>query len=217
MIERHIHSVQLENPGTEEPDATRARLRDFFPRGSTRRMTQLGLILGRVLAELNPRPDDTLVYASTYAEGRALEDYLSSFPAASPTLFQLSIHPSAVQQVLIARQQPIGEFFPLTGHRQLVAHALQTALLAGAPRTIFCGGEERGTWLTECGVASAQTFAFAVALSAQPSGAIGTVRLVPDGGPDGALALPEFFALLLERRPCYQVIAPGLSLDLSWH
>ncbi|HTQ29930.1 MAG TPA: hypothetical protein VMI53_01855 [Opitutaceae bacterium] len=217
MIERHLHAVRLEHPGHEEPEATRARLRELFPRGATRRMTQLGLLLGSVLRDLNLGADDALVYASTYAESRAIEEYLDSFPAASPTLFQTSIHPSAVQQVLIARQQPVGRFFPLTGDRQLAAHALQAALTAGSPRAILCGGEERGTWLTDCGVASAETFAFAVVLAADPAGALGTVRLIPGDEADGALALPEFFALLQERRSLRQVIAPGLTLALSWH
>lgn len=217
MIERHIHAVRLENPGPEEPGATRARLRDLFPRGATRRMTQLGLLLGSVLHDVAPGGEDTLVYASTYAESRALEEYLDSFPSASPTLFQMSIHPSAVQQVFIARQQPVREFFPLTGNRQLAAHAIQTALLAATPRAILCGGEECATWLTDCGAASEETFAFAVVLSADPAGSLGTLGLGHDRETDGALALPEFFALLQERRPLRQAVAPGLTLTLSWH
>ena len=144
MLERHLHALHLEAPGLEEPAATRERVRDAFPRGATRRMTQLGLLLGAVLEKISPTEDDTLVYASTYAESRALEDYLASFPTPSPTLFQTSIHPSAVQQVLIARQQAVRNFFPHTGQAQLVAQATQTALLAPTAHTILCGGEERG-------------------------------------------------------------------------
>ena len=97
-------------------------------------MTQLGLLMGGVLDPLRPGEEDGLVYASSYGESRALHDYLASFPTASPTLFQTSIHPSAVQQVLIARQQPVRELFPLGGRAQLVAHAAQAALLSPAPR-----------------------------------------------------------------------------------
>lgn len=217
MIERHLHAVRIENPGLEEPAATRERLRELFPRGATRRMTQLGLLLGSVLDGIKLTADDTLVYASAYAESQALEDYLTSFPSASPTLFQTSIHPSAVQQVLIARQQPLPQFFPLTGHRQLAAHAVQAALLAATPRVLLCGGEERGTWLVECGVASLESFAFAVVLSNDPAGALGTLRLTANDEPDSALTLPEFFTLLRERRPLHQAAAPGLTLDLAWH
>jgi hypothetical protein len=217
MIERSIHAVRTEAPGLEEPAATRERLRETFPRGATRRMTQLGLLLGGVLHDLNPGENDTIVYASVYAESRALEEYLQSFPTPSPTLFQTSIHPSAVQQVLIARQQPVGNFFPHTGRAQLVAHAVQSALLAPTPRAILCGGEERGTWLREHGAASEETFAFALSLSAERTGAIGTISLAPTDGDEGELSLPEFFAALQQRHPLSARVAPGLTLTLAWH
>lgn len=216
MVERYLHALHCEQPGLEEPAATRERLRDAFPRGATRRMTQLGLLLGNVLNKLSPGEDDTLVYASVYAESRALEEYLVSFPSASPTLFQTSIHPSAVQQAMIARQQPVRQFFPHTGRAQLVAHALQSALLATTPRSILCGGEERGTWLRERGAASDATFAFALALTTEPTGALGTLALAPSDREEGGLTLLEFFAALTERRPLNQGAAPGLSLTLTW-
>lgn len=179
-------------------------------------MTQLGLLLGHVLGKLAPGENDTLVYASVYAESRALEDYLVSFPAASPTLFQTSIHPSAVQQALIARQQPVRQFFPHTGRAQLVAHALQSALLATTPRSILCGGEERGTWLREHGAASDSSFAFALALTTESTGALGTLSLAPSERDEGELTLPDFFAALAERRSLHQPVAPGLLLRLNW-
>lgn len=217
MLQRFIHLVRTDAAGVEELPATRERLSGAFPRGATRRMTQLGLLLGGVLQELGPTENDTLVYASIYAETRALEDYLTSFPAASPTLFQTSIHPSAVQQVLIARQQPVREFFPHTGRTHLVASAVQSALLSTAERTILCGGEERGTWLLDHGAASAESFAFALALSRERNGAAGTLSLAPATEPAGELTLPEFFQALHRRRPLGQVVAPGLQLSLAWH
>jgi hypothetical protein len=216
VTERFIHAVIVEDPGDEEGAATRRRLQDAFPRGAPRRTTQPGLLIGSVLAPIGPRADDALVYASTYAEDRALEAYLASFPEASPTLFQTSIHPSAVQQALIARRQPIGEFLPLTGRRRLVAHAVQAALLAPAPRVILCGGEERGGWLQAAGAASAGTFAFALALTAYPSGARGTLGLAASAGEEGELELPEFFAALRDRRPLRRAAAPGLEVILDW-
>lgn len=216
MLERYIQAVRTDGPLHEEPAATRERLRDSLPRAATRRMTQLGLLLGGVLKDLAPAEDDTLVYASTFAEGRALEDYLTSFPTPSPTLFQTSIHPSAVQQVLIARQQPVRTFIPHTGRAQLVAHATVSALLAHTPRVIFCGGEERGTWLCEHGVASMETFAFALTLSEEASGAIGSLRLEKTRNEDGSLPLPEFFVALRDRRGLSHPAAPGLNLTLEW-
>jgi hypothetical protein len=216
MIERYLQAVSLADPGLEEPAATRERLRDRFPRGATRRMTQLGLLVGVALDDLAPRADDAVVYASAYAECRALEAYLDSFPTASPTLFQTSIHPSAVQQALITRQHPVGEFFPLTGRAHLVGHALQAALLSEAPRVLVCGGEERGTWLLAQGYASARTFAFALALTTEPSGALARIALGRTAAPAAALALEPFFDALVARRSLDAVAAPGLRLNLTW-
>lgn len=217
MVERYIHAFSFSEASHEELAETRERLKDRFPRGSTRRMTQLGLLIGSALDELAPRFDDSVVYASAYAESRALESFLDSFPSASPTLFQTSIHPSAVQQALINRQHPIGEFFPLTGRAHLVAHAVQTALVSPAPRVLLCGGEERGSWLLENGVASERSFAFALAITNNPTGALARVALHPMTA-DAAIEflLPEFFDALVARRPIDCIAAPGIRLTLQW-
>jgi len=217
MLERWITALHLENPGLEEPAATRERLRDRFPKNATRRMTQLGLLVGAALEPLSPSENDTLVYASAYGETRALEGYLDSFPSASPTLFQTSIHPSAVQQALIARQQAVRQFFPVTGDTGLPAQAISVALLADTPRAILCGGEERGTWLLDHAAASARAFAFALALSATPEGALGRLSLTPvatNAAPPFTLA--GFFDLLNERRAFSAEVAPGFLLTLDW-
>jgi hypothetical protein len=216
MIERHIHALRTEDPGLEEAAATRERLRPLFPPGATRRMTQLGLLLGSVLDAVRPGAEDGLVYASSYGESRALHEYLASFPTASPTLFQTSIHPSAVQQVLVARQQPVREFFPFGGGAQIVAHAVQAALGSPLPRSIFCGGEERSFPAGHSRTTSPVSFAFALALEAASAGALGTLALVESADPGGELALPEFFAALRDRRPLDQSAAPGLRLVLTW-
>lgn len=218
MLERYLHALSLADAGDETLAATRERLKERFPRGATRRMTQLGLLVGAALDELAPRPDDAIVYASSYAETGALEGFLDSFPTASPTLFQTSIHPSAVQQALIGRQHPVGEFFPLTGRAQLVGHAVQAALLSPAPRALLCGGEERGTWLLAQHAASDRTFVFALALTRESAGSIARVALAPtaDGRLGAEFALPDFFDALRARRPLDLVAAPGLHLSLTW-
>lgn len=218
MLERYLHALSLADPGEEDPAVTRERLRDRFPKGATRRMTQLGLILGAALDDLVPRYDDAIVYATQYGETRALEGYLDSFPAASPTLFQTSIHPSAVQQAMITRQHAVGEFFPMTGRGHLVAQAIQTALLSPAPRVLLCGGEERGTWLLAHGVASNRTFAFAVALTCEPEGAQGRIALQPQAGTGGTkeFSLPDFFEALKARQPLDRMVGPGARLNLDW-
>jgi hypothetical protein len=218
MLERWITALHIEAPGPEDLAATRERLKDRFPRQTTRRMTQLGLLLGATLEPLALTDEDTLVYASTYAETRALEDYLSSFPEASPTLFQTSIHPSAVQQALIARRQAVRQFFPVTGGAMLPLAALLVALLAPSPRVVLCGGEERGSWLLEQDSASARTFAFAAILEQQPERAIGRICLSPEpteerGAP---LTLPAFFDHLHLRRPFDGWVADSRRLTIEW-
>ena len=101
MLERHIQTLVTDDTTGEAPAATRERLKGNFPVGATRRMTNLGLLVGSALARLGPQEDDSVVYATGYAESCALEGFLDSFPTPSPTLFQTSIHPSAVQQLMI--------------------------------------------------------------------------------------------------------------------
>ena len=122
-------------------------------------------------------------------------------------------------QALIGRQQPIREFFPVTGHDHLVVRALHTASLAASPRILLCGGEERGTWLLERGTASPRTFAFTLALSRDSTCALGRIVLENsiDATPGpGALALPDFFDALKNRRPLDLAAAPGTRLSLAW-
>ena len=218
MLERWITAVACEDAAAEDAAATRERLKDRFPKNATRRMTQLGLVLGSVLNPLEPGENDAVVYASTYAETHALEAYLDSFPSPSPTLFQTSIHPSSVQQNLILRQQAVRQFFPVTGAEHLPIRALLVALLCDAPRVILCGGEERGGWLLEQGRASDRTFAFALALSTSPENALGRISLsVPAAStfaqPSG---LASFFDLLRNRQPLDAVVAEERRLRLDW-
>ncbi len=218
MIEQYLHAISLVEASHEDLAATRERVRDRFPRGATRRMTQLGLLVSSTLDALSPQPEDTLIYASAYGETCALEGYLESFPTPSPTLFQTSIHPSAVQQAMIGRQSPVREFLPLTGRRHLVGGALIPALISPATRVLLCAGEEKGTWLLERGIASDRSFALAIDLRREPNGALARfgVTPVPDDVPMSDLGLGAFFDGLRDRRDLELVAAPGLLVGLSW-
>jgi hypothetical protein len=216
MLDLKIQAVATDNAGAESPSGIRERIKGAFPPGGARRMTTLGLLVGNVLAQLRPAEGDAVVYASAYAESGALEGFIDSFPTPSPTLFQTSIQPSAVQQLLISRQLPIGEFLPLSGGPLLGFHALRAAFLSHAPRVLLCGGEERGTWLLEHGLASDRTFAFAVALTGVGGGAgIGTVRLARAEG-RGELGAAALFDLFHRRSPFSGWVAPGWRLELEW-
>jgi len=216
VLTRTITALHTIDPGPEDPAATRARLKDAFPAGAARRMTQPGMLVGAALEALGPRPHDAIVYASQFGEGRALEAFLDSFPAASPTLFQTSIHPSGAQQGLIVRQRATAELFPIAGSPAQVGQALLAALLSPALRVLVCGGEERGTWLTEHRAASDRTFAFALALSAdETTAAPGHLALESRDGA-GTLSLAAWFDLLHARRPFAGFVAPGWHLRLEW-
>jgi hypothetical protein len=220
MIEARIIAVRAEEPGREETAATRERLRERFPRGATRRMTQLGLLVGSLLQELAPAEEDTVVYASRFAENQALAEYLGSFPTPSPTLFQTSIHPSAVQQGLIALQRPVREVIPMSGDGQLAFQATRAALLANG-RTLLCGGEERGSWLCDFGLASDETFAFAALLEPRGSSdgespGLGRIALEDSPGTDGVVGLHEFARALAGRENLRRPAAPGQLLILEW-
>lgn len=203
MIERFIHHVRVERPDPAETVVqARERLGAKFSRNSVRRMTHLGLLVGGALDGAALGPDDALVYVSTFAETRALEDFLMSFPAASPLLFQTSIHPGAIQQVLIARQQPLARLWPLASCARLVEQALLTALLEPTERVMIAGGEERGTWMLDYYMASTHSFALALGLTREDVGAFGRVifeanAALPD---EKCLALDEFAMALAERR-----------------
>ncbi len=204
VIRRHVHHARVELPATGETAAeARQRLGDKFPRATLRRMTHLGLLLGSVLEGVVLTADDAVVYASTFAETRALEDYLASFPTASPALFQTSIHPGAVQQVLIGRRQPVARLWPLASRTRLVEQALVTALLEPAEQVVVLGGEERGTWMLENGMASDRSFAFGLVLTRQAAGAIAEVTLAPSGSrpSEPGPSLIDFAEALASHRP----------------
>ncbi|MDR0351820.1 MAG: beta-ketoacyl synthase chain length factor [Opitutaceae bacterium] len=191
MFERIIQALHTDAPGDEEPSATRERLKACFPPGAARRMTQLGMLVSAALARVAPGADDAIIHATQFGEGRALESFLESFPSASPTGFQTSIHPGAVQQGMIRRAQPVRELFPMAGGAFLPGQALLAAMLSPAPRAVLCGGEERGTWLREVGAASGATFAYALALARPAEGEAQRGAGIPPEGEKPLSSIPS--------------------------
>lgn len=217
MTERYVHHLRVEWPEeTEVAAGARSRLAEKFPRSALRRMTHLGMLVGSVLDGAPLTADDALVYATSFSETRALEDFLGSFPAASPLLFQTSIHPGGVQQALIARQQPLARLWPLAGRDRLVEQALLTALLETAPRVAVVGGEERGTWMLEQGMAAAQPLAFALVLTAERAGAVARVAFTPTPAADEPCPALEAFATALLRRQALHWSGGGQAWTLEW-
>lgn len=229
-LRRRIVRASAEGPFTEiTPEQARAWATNFSP-NAARRMTRLGLLLGHTLREFSPGPADAVVYATTFAEALTTERYLGSFPSASPLFFQTSIHPSAIEQVLINRTLPVRELTPLAGAEGVGAQALGIALLSPGPRVFLCGGEELGTWLGEIGACSPVAFAFALELAAgdpreddtATTATLGEVVWEPAGS-GGAAAAPAgdlvaLFTAVRERLPL-RWAAPGDGggeLALAW-
>jgi hypothetical protein len=217
MLERFIQAVFTDDAREEQPGDTRKRLKEKFAPGATRRMTQLGMLVGSVLREIDLEENDALVYASGYGESRTLETYLDSFPHPSPTMFQTSIHPSGAQQSLIGRHTSVREFLPLSGGNQLTAQAILAALLSPHQRVCLCGGEETATWLLENNAASDRSFALALLLSIEPpaSAPLGKIEL-HEIDSSGTLSWTGFFDIVHRRESFDGTIAEGRRLRIVW-
>lgn len=216
MFERTILKMQLVDSAGAEALALRDRLKSNFPPGATRRMTLLGMMVGSAIQEVATEDIDTLVYSSAFGESISLESYLRSFPTASPTLFQTSIHPSGFQQGLIIRQKPMREVIPIAGGPELVLQSSLAAMTVPTDKVVWCGGEERGTWLRELGAAADQSFAFALKLGKKDDeNAIGRIELSPSEG-RSSLNLVQWFEALSNRRQLDQHIGLGWKLALNW-
>lgn len=203
MIERPIIHAAIEWPdATETAAEARVRLAAKFPRNALRRMTHLGMLVGSSLEGVTLGVEDAVVYASTFAETRALEDYLDGLPDASPMLFQTSIHPGAVQQALIARQQSIARLWPNAGGARIVEDALLCALLEPARKVVLVAGEERGTWMLDHGMAASRPFAAALVFGWEADDAIGRVQFRPGGTAvvEGCPSLEEWVKQLQSRQ-----------------
>lgn len=190
-----------------------------FPPNVARRMTRLGLMLGETLKGFPIEPADAVVYASTFGETLATERYLDSFPSASPLFFQTSIHPSAIEQVLINRACPVRELTPLAGETDLAAQAALTALLTPGTRVLFTGGEEIGTWLKDLKAASGVAFAFALELNASPDEALGALqwrRETTDPAAAAAPGLHSLFCAIRDRQPWRCATPAGGEVTLAW-
>jgi hypothetical protein len=235
MIRRYV--VQAAAEGLYEGSLPEERVRVWsknFPPNAVRRMSKLGLMLGETLREFPISPEDAIVYATTFAEPIATERYLESFPSASPLYFQTSIHPSAIEQVLITRGCPVRELTPLAGQAHLSAQASLAALLTPMPRVLLTGGEEIGTWFRDLDAASRVGFAFALALGAphsagviepMPPGALGELKwndeevpARPESGNGAACEgdLRELFYAVRDRQPLRCFSPAGGRIELAW-
>ncbi len=224
MIKRPVLRAAAEGPfeGAFPDERVRAWMANF-PSNAARRMTRLGLMLGETLRDFSIGPDDAVVYATTFGETITLGRYLESFPAASPLHFQTSIHPSAIEQVLINRGCPVRELTPLAGQPDLSAQAALTALLTPGARVLLTGGEEVGAWIKKYDAASDVGFAFALELGEVPrEGAVGELcwdgeaPCLPDEATPGVGDLHALFAAVRDRQALRCPSPAGGEISLRW-
>ncbi len=232
MIRRYVMRAAAEGPfDGATPDERAREWTKNFPPNAVRRMTKLGLMLGATLRDFPIEPDDAVVYVTTFGETITLARYLESFPTASPLFFQTSIHPSAIEQVLINRACSVRELTPLAGQPDLGAQAALTALLTPGDRVLLTGGEEVGSWMRQLDAASNVGFAFALELGSAaqgfddhpPVGAAGELSWSKERGSDlagdapaGPGDLQELFNAVSERRPMRLPSPSGGEIALTW-
>lgn len=216
MLERYVHQCRVIRFPCD-PDAEREVIADWReelgPR-PTRRMSPLGLAVAATLRGHAFEDDPALIYTTTFTETRALEGFIDSFPNPSPLLFQMSIHPGGAEQAMIARHQAVTEFFPLAGEDEIISQALKTAFLSPRPRTVWIGGEERGSWLLDAQSSGPATFAWALALDQVSRGAVARVKWDPGAIVDKRLAARSTFGFCeaLETREDLRWGGPDIGL-----
>lgn len=215
----HIKKAYFEEGGEDRVSDARLRYKEQFPGRKSRRMTHLGMLVDLCLRDIEISDTTTLVYASAFAESSSLEDFIDSFPHASPMGFQTSIHPSAVEQSLIMRSKPVRRFYPVTSSANLAGQSLESVLLLGEERVVLAGGEERGGWLVPYGLASDRSFAFALELEASEVGSIGSVSLCDEVFSDKALGveLPALFESISQKHSLrLPSFALGTWIQVDW-
>lgn len=210
----HIKSAHFQTGGEDRVTDARVRYKEQFPGRKARRMTHLGILVDLCLRNIEITDTTALIYASAFAESSSLEDFIDSFPHASPMGFQTSIHPSAVEQSLIMRGRPAQRFYPVTSSQNLAGQALENALLLGDERVVLVGGEERGGWLVPHELASDRSFAFALELESTAEGSIGAVSL-REGEMLGSVPNVELPALFesISKKQALEVVSYALG---SW-
>ncbi len=181
MIKTFIHQVRTTSKQGTFTNDELSEYRKRFEVSEARRLTPLALLLGDVIRPFNIIGDDTVVYATTYSESLILEKYFASMPAASPTYFQNSVHPSGIEQVFIARKLPITCLLPFAGSDNLMLGVFSAILLSTSKCRYLVGGEFQATWMSETSCASDVSFAYALHFSVEKAGAIGQLTWETDG------------------------------------
>ncbi|WOO42324.1 hypothetical protein [Rubellicoccus peritrichatus] len=220
MLRRFIQSVEVFPPADAFSSEERKALRANFHLMAARRMSALPLMLGQVSQQASISPNDEIVFASEFCGTQALEAFLKSFPQASPTGFQNSTQPGAASLVLVARKQPVSGFTPVTGGVETVERALLLSLCSDNETIHFWGGEEKGNWMPEKGLAAPKNFAFYLELSKSDTDALGTLTLTPEPARHTPLvetpSTEAFTRAMMDQLSIHFASESGGFIEISW-
>ena len=218
---RYVHSLHTFGPHESLTDSAVKQLKQNFSPLVSRRLTRMALMIGECLKHASIPTNASVIYATTYSESNCLEKYLASFPTPSPLMFQNSIHPSGMEQVLIARKQAIEEFLCFAGADHILHSALIAACMSEQPEQWLIVAEEKATWLTEEDCASAVDFALALQLNANPDQALAKLEWNPADATaaeqDATTLRPLQFLQQLQARQDLHLSTQSLgSMSLQW-
>jgi len=218
MVTKYIQSLSTFGEFAEITADQQKALKGNYPRMVSRRMSNMALMIGDCLQDVIIDKADLLIYATTYSEVLSLERYLASFPTPSPLYFQNSIHPSGIEQILIANQQPVITHLPLAGRDNIMHSALMAALSDGG-KTWLVGAEESGTWLTEKQCAGDVNFAFCVEITSEAGHALAQISWDKEEAPENdnnQLSTYAFFRAIKDRKPIQVGNSAMGTLRLEW-
>lgn len=220
MLTRYIHSVDIFGPFREISNDGLVDLKRNFPSLVSRKMTRAALMIGECLKDRTLSSEDAIIYATTFSETTSLEKYLDSFPTPSPLMFQNSIHPAGMEQLLIARKKPVEEFMSFAGDTGIIYAALVSACVSAQPVQWIVCAEEKGTWLTDMNCGCDQDFAFAINLDSVPENALGRLdwKSSQFAESDGGYSVDSTLDLLQILRDQKDCCIQGISgtLELHW-
>ena len=188
-------------------------LKAAVSRSARRRMTRTALMIHHSLGDIDLSKFDTIVYQTAYSEVQTVEKYIDGFPHPSPLQFQVSIHPSGAEQVLIDRKCSVRQFYPLADLGAPLPALRCLSRLGGEGLLIFA--EEEGSWLAEKGLASESSFAASLSVSPLRDGAIGRIHWRDRFGCPSEEDTFSFVQAIRKRRPL-SLRSDRFELNLEW-
>lgn len=223
MIEAFGTDFALLGPFGEDSEEALAKLKRAINPRTARRLSSMAILLSGLLRELPHRSPEPVFFGTSHADAPGLEKYLDTLPAASPLLFQNSIHPGPLIQAFVMLGSPVPCLFPFAGKEDLLFNTLLAALISEEEGRLCLFAEMRASWMTDAGIADDRTFAMGLRLRGSPDNA--RFRLALDASPPASRAGLEsadpnethaFFEALQHERGFTRHNPVYGSLTLDW-